>query len=75
MVKWRSFWAYSAGLALVWAIVFVIVFTAKAAEAPTVLLVFAGFCIGWVSTTIARYVYPPAQRWLPPQPADLPSDG
>jgi hypothetical protein len=26
-------------------------------------LVFFGFCIGWVSTTIARYVYPPPKRW------------
>jgi len=28
-----------------------------------ILLVFFGFCIGWVSTTIARYVYPPPKRW------------
>jgi hypothetical protein len=27
------------------------------------LLVFYGFCIGWVSTTIARYIYPPPKRW------------
>jgi hypothetical protein len=31
--------------------------------AQTTLLVFSGFCIGWVSTTIARYVYPPPKRW------------
>jgi hypothetical protein len=29
----------------------------------SVLPVFGGFCIGWVSTTIARYVYPPPSRW------------
>src|SRR5216684_5336333 len=32
-------------------------------SAQTILLVFFGFCIGWVSTTIARYVYPPPKRW------------
>src|SRR5205823_332661 len=32
-------------------------------RAQTYLLVFFGFCIGWVSTTIARYVYPPPKRW------------
>jgi len=26
-------------------------------------LIFGGFSIGWVATTIARYVYPPARRW------------
>ena len=31
--------------------------------AQGILLVFFGFCIGWVSTTIARYVYPPPKRW------------
>jgi hypothetical protein len=36
--------------------------------AQRVLLVFAGFCIGWVSTTIARYIYPPPRRWTSPQP-------
>jgi hypothetical protein len=28
-----------------------------------VLMVFGGFAIGWVSTTIARYVYPPPAKW------------
>ncbi|OAP20253.1 hypothetical protein A4R44_09007 [Amycolatopsis sp. M39] len=26
--------------------------------------VFVGSCIGWASTTIARYVYPPPKKWL-----------
>jgi hypothetical protein len=30
----------------------------------SVLLVFAGWCIAWISTTIARSVYPPPKRWL-----------
>jgi hypothetical protein len=28
-----------------------------------ILLVFLGYCLGWVSTTIARYAYPPPKRW------------
>jgi hypothetical protein len=28
-----------------------------------ILLVFFGWCIGWVSETIARYIYPPPKRW------------
>jgi hypothetical protein len=28
------------------------------------ILVFFGWVIAWVSTTIARYVYPPPKRWL-----------
>lgn len=64
MLRFRNYWAYSAGLAVVWAIVLTLVFTIRgAAGGQTLLLVFAGFCIGWVSTTIARYVYPPPKRW------------
>ena len=50
MLRFRNYWIYSAGLAIAWAVVLI-------------LLVFFGFCIGWVSTTIARYVYPPPKRW------------
>lgn len=64
----RSFWIYSLGLAVVWAVVLTSVFLVKGE--PTgqkFLLVFGGFCIGWISTTIARYIYPPAKRWKIPQ--------
>jgi hypothetical protein len=64
MSRFRSYWIYSAGLAVTWVIVFVLVLTIHGADAArSVLPVFLGFCIGWVSTTIARYVYPPAKRW------------
>ena len=63
MFRRRSYWIYSAGLAIVWAILLIVLFATKPTVAPNVLLVFYGFCIGWVSTTIARFVYPPAKRW------------
>ncbi len=63
MSRLRNFWIYSAGLAVAWAIVLTLVATMRPAAQPQVLLAFAGFCVGWASTTIARYVYPPAKRW------------
>ncbi len=65
MLRYRNYWIYSVGLAIAWAIVLLLALMIGGAErAQTFLLVFFGFCIGWVSTTIARYVYPPPKRWL-----------
>ena len=65
MSRYRNYWIYSAGLAIAWAIVLFLVLMIKGSErAQTFLLVFLGFCICWVSTTIARYVYPPPKRWM-----------
>jgi hypothetical protein len=64
MSRYRNYWIYSIGLAVAWAIILTIVYTTHgAAVGGTFLLVFGGFCIGWVSTTIARYVYPPPKKW------------
>ncbi len=64
MLRFRNYWIYSAGLAIAWAIVlFLALMIGGRERAQTYLLVFFGFCIGWVSTTIARYVYPPPKRW------------
>ncbi len=61
MLRFRNYWIYSVGLA---AVVLILARTIGGSErAQTTLLVFLGFCIGWVSTTIARYVYPPPKRW------------
>lgn len=61
----RNFWIYSAGLAVSWAIVFILVSSTRGGGGVHALLpVFGGFCIGWISTTIARYVYPPPKRWI-----------
>jgi hypothetical protein len=60
----RSYWVYSVGLAVAWAIVFGVDHAIHGSPGVrTVLPVFLGFCIGWVTTTIARYVYPPPARW------------
>lgn len=63
MLWYRNYWIYSAGLAIVWAVVFIIFGVRGHDEVRVVLPVFLGFCIGWVTTTIARYVYPPPKRW------------
>ncbi len=64
MSRFRNYWAYSIGLAVVWAVVLTLLLAIRgAAGAQVFLLIFMGFCIGWVSTTIARYVYPPPKRW------------
>jgi hypothetical protein len=68
MKKYRNYWTYSIACFLVWGVIL----AARAAafgNSPTthdVLLVFAGWCIAWVSGTIARSVYPPPARWLQP---------
>jgi hypothetical protein len=66
----RSYTAYSFGVAVVWAIVLalgaIVDRHAKfsATTFDVLLLVFGGFAIGWVSATIARFVYPPPRKWL-----------
>ena len=42
----------------------VVATTGSSGKAHDVVLVFAGWMIGWVSTPIARFVYPPPKRWL-----------
>ncbi len=64
MSRFRNYWIYSAGLVVAWAVVLTLAFTIRGwVDLEHVLWVFFGFCIGWVSTTIARYVYPPPKRW------------
>ena len=64
MLRFRNYWIYSIGLAIAWAVVLILTLTIQGSEsAQTLLLVFLGFCICWVSATIARYVYPPPKRW------------
>ena len=50
------------GIGAVLVIVLAIVASVESYDLHTFLLVFAGFAIGWVSGTIARYVYPPPQK-------------
>lgn len=71
MSRFRNYWIYSAGLGVVWAIVLMLVVTIRGpAGGQVFLLIFAGYCIGWVTTTIARFVYPPPKRWGATQHVD-----
>jgi hypothetical protein len=64
MLRFRNYWVYSIGLAIAWAVVLLLVLMIRGKQGVQfTLLVFLGFCICWVSTTIARYVYPPPKRW------------
>jgi hypothetical protein len=60
----RSYTAYSIGVAIVWAVLLILVFFLDSAgQRNSILLVFFGFAIGWLSATIARYVYPPPKKY------------
>jgi hypothetical protein len=62
--RMRTYTAYSVGVGIVWAIRLVL---ASLLDPPgkrkNIFLVFSGFAIGWVSATIARYVYPPPKKY------------
>ena len=65
MGRFRNYWTYSAGLAVAWAIALILIQAIRGSEGErSALFVFGGFCIGWVSTTIARYIYPPPKHWV-----------
>ena len=67
MKKYRNYWIFSIGCFVVWGVILAVVAAeGKGDKSHTVLLVFAGWVIAWVSGTIARFVYPPPSRWLPP---------
>jgi membrane-associated phospholipid phosphatase len=47
----------------VWAVILILTsLLASPSKAHTIFVVFGGFAIGWLSATIARYVYPPPKR-------------
>lgn len=63
-VRARSYTTYSIAVGIVWAVILVATsLLASAAKSHTILVVFAGFAIGWLSATIARYVYPPPKKY------------
>jgi hypothetical protein len=65
MTKYRSYWVYSLGCFVVWAVLLAVV-AAKGNNRTThnFLLVFGGWVIAWLSGAVARLVYPPPERWL-----------
>ena len=66
MTKFRTYTAYGIACAVAWAVLLVVVATtASNHTAHTILLVFEGWMIGWVSATVARFVYPPPKSRKP----------
>jgi hypothetical protein len=63
----QSYVAYSIGVAVAWGVLLILgsIFASDSKE-RNILLVFAGFAIGWLSATIARYVYPPPKQYRRP---------
>jgi hypothetical protein len=62
--RMRSYTAYSIAVGIVWAVLLILVSVlASASKRDHILLVFFGFAIGWLSATIARYVYPPPKKY------------
>jgi hypothetical protein len=63
-VRTRSYTTYSIAVGIVWAVLLVLAsLLASASKWHNILLVFLGFAIGWLSATIARYVYPPPKKY------------
>jgi hypothetical protein len=62
--RFRTYTAYSIAVGVVWAVLLLLgsIF-ASADKLHNILMVFAGFVIGWLSATIARYVYPPPKKY------------
>ncbi len=61
----RKYAVYAVGCAIAWAIVLSILATTETSHRMAyVWCVFFGWIIGWVSATIARYVYTPPAKWL-----------
>lgn len=62
--RFRNYWLYSGCLVIAWAVILILARTIPGGQIEqTAVSVFYGFCLGWFSTTIARYGYPPPKRW------------
>jgi len=61
-----SYTAYSIGCAIVWAVLFAIGAAHPKNTDHTIVLVFSGWVLGWLSATIGRYVYPPPKKYRRP---------
>ncbi len=59
-----SYTAYGIGVGIAWAVVLVLAsLLGTPGKRNNIVLVFGGFAIGWVSATLARYVYPPPKKY------------
>lgn len=61
----RSYAMYAVGCAIAWAVLLTILASTESIHRMTLIwCIFFGWIIGWVSATIARFVYPPPAKWL-----------
>ena len=61
----RSYAVYAIGCAVAWTILLSVMAATESSHRMTLIwCVFGGWMIGWVSATIARFVYPPPAKWL-----------
>jgi hypothetical protein len=59
----NTYTAYSIGCFVAWAVLWAILAaTEKKTTLGYIFAIFFGWCIGWLSATIARAVYPPPQK-------------
>jgi hypothetical protein len=58
----NTYTAYSIGCAVVWAVILTFVVSVANNKAHIFILLFFGWVIGWLSATIARFVYPPPKQ-------------
>jgi hypothetical protein len=62
--RMRSYTTYSIAVGIVWAVLLLLTSLLDSASTRhNVFVVFGGFVIGWLSATIARYVYPPPKKY------------
>lgn len=62
--RMRSYTTYSIAVGIVWAVILLLTSLFDSASTRhNVFVVFGGFVIGWLSATIARYVYPPPKKY------------
>jgi hypothetical protein len=70
----NSYWGYGIGCAIVWAILLAVTQSVSRHEVRhTILLIGAGWLIGWTSASIARLVYPPPKKTLKTRAAATPT--
>jgi hypothetical protein len=63
------------GIAVVWSVISTTVaLRGDTTRRHTIFIVAGGFAIGWLSATIARWVYPPPRKWLRSSKTDVPDD-
>jgi pimeloyl-ACP methyl ester carboxylesterase len=61
----KTYSGYSIGCAVVWGVILTLVAVRYPDRLHTYLLIGSGWLIGWLSATIARWVYPPPESKLP----------